>query len=225
MLTAPEKELIRRLLIFVNSKKISSARKVERLFENIPGMTGKLMSYEGDLRQPRDEQTGLRKALSSLATHTPVGLEAAIRATNDHLEHVQLVVTLSRQGEMGISIGILGITAVTWYAVALIIDRRRGVRERLAQCGSPGCGKFVLRFGRGRPWRHCSESHRRKADKISSRGRSQRKRDIAKAERLLRRDESVDYVRGAIPNLERELIERIAERVRARQGRARERPQ
>lgn len=216
MLTTPEKELIRRLLVLVNFKTISDPRRVERLAANIPELTGRVMSYGGDLAQPRAMHAELRKALSNIASRTQTGLNAAVRAVNENLMHVQTGVHLTQDGDMLMAAGLLGCDAIFWYGVALIIDRRLGVRDRLAQCGAPGCGRFVLTFVRGRPQRHCNETHRRKADAIESPNRSQTRRDKTKAEKLLRKGESIDYVRGMIPNLEREVIERIAERVRAR---------
>lgn len=82
------------------------------------------------------------------------------------------------------------------------------------RCGAPGCGRFIIEFGsRGRPRRHCSENHRRKADVIASQKRSQERRlrlQREKAEKLFRNGESVDYVRGACPKLTEEKIKQIA---------------
>lgn len=215
MLTASEKELVQRLLVLVNRKTISDPRWVESLAANVPELTGKVMSYGGDLAQPRAMHAELRKALSNIASGTQAGLSAAVRAANGNLKHVQAGVHLTEDGDTAMALGLLGCDAIFWYGVALIIDRRRGVRDRLAQCGAPGCGRFLLTFARGRPQRHCNEAHRRKADAIASRNRSQTRRDRAKAERLFRKGESVEYVRGAVSSLERETIEHIAERVKA----------
>lgn len=217
MLTAPEKELVQRLLALVNLKTISDARKVEKLAENIPGITGRVMSYGGDVEQPRAMHAELRKALTNIVAHTPAGLSSAVRAVNENLQHVKTGVHLTEQGDIVMGAGLLGCDAIFWYAVALIVDRRRGARDRLAQCGAPGCGRFLLTLNRrGRPSGHCNEDHRRKADKPESKKRSQERRDIAKAERLLHQGESIDYVRGALPHLKREHIERIASRIKAR---------
>jgi len=140
---------------------------------------------------------------------SPVGL-------NSQLQHVKAGFQRSSDGDLMVISAALGCDAVFGYAFALLIDRQRGVRDRLAKCGAPGCGRFVITFRRGRPQRHCNEKHRRAADTIASRDRSEKRRQIARAGKLLQAGESIDFVRGRCGSLNREEVERIAERVKAR---------
>src|SRR5439155_19074528 len=88
---------------------------------------------------------------------------------------------------------------------------------RFSQCGAPGCGKFLLSPSvRGRPARHCDDTHRRRADAIASRDRSETRRQKARAEKLLRAGETVDFVRGSCGKLTSEEVQGIADRVKTR---------
>lgn len=114
-----------------------------------------------------------------------------------------------------------GVTAAAWYGVALIIDGRCGLRNRLNECGAPGCSRFLLDFDkRGRPSRHCNEEHRRLADAEPSRNRSEERRKRALALRLFRCGETIDYVRGRLAGgyveLTREKLESLQRKARRR---------
>lgn len=65
------------------------------------------------------------------------------------------------------------------YGTALILDRDRGLAQRLGQCGY--CGRFNLTF-EGRPRTHCNESHRLAYDRkvAAERMRAYRKRQLKK---------------------------------------------
>jgi hypothetical protein len=175
------------------------------------------MSYGGDLNQPRALQAALRKALDGIISNDQTQLDGVIKAANKSLPHVQAGVRLTDEGDLLFAVGLLGCDAVFWYAVALIVDRHRELRNRLARCGAPGCGRYVLSFARGRPLRHCSEAHRRAADKVQSVKRSQDKRDKEKAGELLSDGSSIDFVCGYLKGrLDKKAVQRIAEMVRAR---------
>jgi hypothetical protein len=217
MLATNEKELVTRLLTLVNLKTITDAGQVEKLAASIPGFTERVMSYAGDVNQPRALQAALRKALDGIISNDQTELDAVIKAANQNLRHVQTTVQLTSDGDLLFAAGLLGCDAIFWYGVALILDRRRELRDRLARCGAPGCGRYVLSFARGRPQRHCSEEHRRAADKIQSVKRSQNKRDKEKADDLLAEGKSFDFVCGYLKGrLDKQTVERIAERVKTR---------
>jgi len=212
MLASYEKTLILRLITFVNWKTISIARKVERHFENIPPLVGRVTSYKDDVSQPQGEQAALKAVLTKIAEGH---LGEPIREVDQQLrKHVQTQIILTPKGDVAVAMGISGVTAITWYAVSLIIDGSRGLRERLSRCGAPGCERFIIEFGsRGRPKRHCNEDHRRKADALKSVDRSKERRDTKNAEEFFREGKSIDFVLGRYPKLSEEKVKQIAKRI------------
>lgn len=197
-LTESERELVRRVLVFANWPKVTSTVKVEEHLSNIGHLTGRMMSYGGDIAQPRGEHVALKDTLAKIASGKKQERDAATSKVNEMmLRHVKATVgLLLPDATLGVANAILGVQAAIWYGVALIIDSRRGLRNRLGQCGAPGCEKFNLTFA-GRPQRHCSEEHRRKADAPKISERVERWRKKQKAKRLLTDGKSVDFVCSA----------------------------
>lgn len=62
---------------------------------------------------------------------------------------------------------------------ALILDRERGLTNRLNQCGAPNCGRFRLDL-KGRPRRHCNKKHLLKADAFNAKDRVRKWRERSK---------------------------------------------
>jgi hypothetical protein len=217
ILAANEKILIQRLINLVNLNKIKDARQVEKLAENIVDLTVRVMSFGGDLNQALSLQGALRKALDDLLSRRQEAFDEVVRYVNGQLSHVQTGYRVTDQGDLIVLSGLLGCDAVFGYALALLLDRRRGLRTRLEKCALPGCCKFVMNFSQGRPQKYCSEGHRRAADKPESKRRSQEKRDKAKAAELLREGESIDFVCGALQRrLDKQEVERIQDRLKVR---------
>lgn len=172
--TDGERELIRRMLQFANMKQIKSTRQVEALFRNIPGMTGLIMAYQRhEVPAARAERESVSAALRAIASGKKEGLIEAINKTNDMLQHVKGQFRLTEDGMLHLGGMLLGVQACAWYAVVLVIDKRRGLRTRLGFCDAPGCGKFNLTF-EGRPRRYCDEKHRLAADSVRANKRVQK---------------------------------------------------
>lgn len=225
MLTAPEKELIKRLLTFVNLKKIKSTKQVEKIFSNVQGLTGRLAPYDPrEVKTCVQEQASLRDVLTKIASRRKKDLEEAIAKIDSMtVARVQGAIGLSPDGRLILKAGLFGVQAAAWYAAALIVDLSRGLRNRLGECGAPGCGRFNISLDlRGRPLRHCNEEHRRLADAKPSQLRSERRRKEEKAKRLFQQGETVDYVRGRLADgrahFTKEQLERLAEKARRRRA-------
>jgi hypothetical protein len=215
ILAANEKILIQRLISVVNLN-VEGARQVQKLAENIPGLTRRVMPF-GGLNEALSLQAALRKTLDDLLSRRREKFDKFVKYVNGQLSHVKTGYQITDKGDLTVLSGLLGCDAVFGYALALLGDRRRGLRTRLEKCALPGCDKFVMNFSRGRPQKYCSEGHRRAADKPESKRRSQVKRDKAKAAELLREGESIDFVCGALKRrLDKQEVERIRDRLKAR---------
>jgi hypothetical protein len=70
------------------------------------------------------------------------------------------------------------------WAVALLLDQRYGLTNRLRQCGWSRCGRFRVDLApRGRPRRFCSDEHKRLYDLETSGERVRRSRARTGAKR------------------------------------------
>jgi hypothetical protein len=163
--TPEEKVLIESALKFANVKKIKSTHQVETIFQrNVPLVGPKFQV----LRPQEHQQYGIDQRelqgwlqASTKATHArkQVAAELAKR-----LETVHMQATF-HEGHLAVSFALRGVQACYSYAVALILDERRNLAGKLAQCGWSRCRRFRLDFSpKGRPRRFCNPKHKWRAE-------------------------------------------------------------
>jgi hypothetical protein len=93
-------------------------------------------------------------------------------------EEVSASLTLFPRVRLRYVCEINGAPAAVAFAVALILDEGRGLRDRLARCGYSKCGKFNLDSSpTGRPRRFCDADHARRYDAEDSKYRQKRYRN------------------------------------------------
>ena len=162
--TGPEEEeLLRAAVEFANLAKIRSTRQVENLFmrTRLAARPFKVLprkeftAYYGD-------QAKLRFWLDQIAELGEAARPVIGRDVSKWLGTVEIRVAYDpTQGRLGALMALNGVQACYSYATALLLDRGRGLTQRLGKCG--WCGRYNLTV-RGKPKMHCSEAHRRKAD-------------------------------------------------------------
>ncbi len=171
--TALENSLIQAVLKFANLRHIKHTKQVEDLFGNHPwvGPYFKVIPLE-DVEAYRNDQQRLRewlegiahnrkKVVSEVASLLKTKVDTAI-IFNEDKQQIEFVYALS------------GVEACCSFVAALLLDKKRGLTKRLGLCDlkieGKECGRF--RFtAKGKPYKYCSASHSKEADKIKARRR------------------------------------------------------
>jgi hypothetical protein len=191
--TAQERQLVERLLLFANTKKFPSSRWVENLYAEL-GFIGRLNAKgqrEFQSLNPNDDPAVEPVALESyrghqaqvvdwLAAITSGKLNARSRVGSELIpllsRTVEIQFNLDMKGRLESFFVLAGMEAVFAFSTSIILNSAKGLLNRLGRCDAPKCGKFNLTF-EGRPRRYCSKAHRRKADlaKVTERVKAWRK--------------------------------------------------
>jgi hypothetical protein len=158
-----ERALIEAAIAFANLGTIESNRQVEELFSalNIPGADFRHVeetSQEYKLKtQPRLRQW-LRQVIGSNGGRAQAASEVPQYIPRDGTAFP--VFSLDR---LWFDFQVNSVDAGCALAVALILDRDRGLTGRLQQCTLSTCGRFNVDFDaslRPRPRKYCSVTHR-----------------------------------------------------------------
>jgi len=198
-ITDQQQKLIQQTLKLANMRKLASTRQVESLFsmldffgypdpanpdQRVYGMlnpTGDSQKEVEGVKAFERDRDKLREILAMILereTLTP------IREVNAGLFAMRLGIALSPSGEVRIAGLVGGVQAAVYYALALILSDP-AITRRLSRCGAPTCRKFILDFVP--KWRkHCTEAHRRAADKLKSPARSKDWRETTRAAKKFR---------------------------------------
>lgn len=165
-----ERRVITAALQFANLPSVESTSRVEKCFAAVIDFreaaaewidsdsvrTERLVDFTD---QYREQQAMLRRALEQVTVsqrkrdelRNSLGLELAENLPVALIFH-------DRQLTYDVTLGT--VPAACAFALALILDERRGITSRLHQCDCSGCGRFTLDFSpRGRPSKYCSKEH------------------------------------------------------------------
>ena len=198
-ITDQQQKLIGQTLKLANMRKLTSTRQVESLFsaldffgypdaanpdQRVYGMlnpTGDSQKEVEGVKAFERDRDKLREILAMIFEKETV---TAIREVNAGLFAVRLGIALSPSGEVRIAGLVGGVQAAIYYALASILSGA-AITRRLRRCDAPNCHKFILDFVP--KWRkHCSEAHRRAADKLKAPARSKEWRDIKRRVKKVR---------------------------------------
>lgn len=158
-----ERALIEAAIAFANLQTIESNRQVEDLFSavNSPGAEFTCIeesSQEYRLRiQPR-----LRQWLTQVIGSNGGRAQAASEVPQ-FIPRDSTAIPVFSLGQLWYDFQLNSVDAGCALAVALILDRDRGLTGRLQQCTLSTCGRFNVDFDaslRPRPRKYCSVSHR-----------------------------------------------------------------
>ncbi len=165
-----EQALIKSALGFANLTAISSTEEVENLFrKNVPlvGDVFQVIEPENRAAFERDQrelQGWLAKIVKSTTARKSVMQEIPKRLATVHTQ------VSFGDGKIRLQFALPGVQACYSYAVALILDERRKLTGKLAQCGWSGCKRFRLDFSpAGRPRKYCNPKHKSLAEAESRR--------------------------------------------------------
>jgi hypothetical protein len=170
---ADERLLIKAVLDFANMDKIQSTDQVHQLFKRLPRT---LVVDEKQFKELRPEETHifeegrdvLRDQLKRIAKSSAGRPKVGAEISGDVWRTIEVRYEFARM-QLEQFVRLNGVQACVSMALAMILDRRRGITNRLQQCGAPGCGKFRLDFEtKGRPAKHCGPEHK-KATMIAKR--------------------------------------------------------
>lgn len=196
-LSPAERAIVEATLAIANCKQIPTLFDLKRLVE--PHLKAFVEIQSWVTMRVRDANTGTVLKLTDWAKNLPSGFvkhnQALLqgwlsqiaqqgRAASSQvapevepfLRHGTTLVPSLRQGRVTYSLAVDVIPGLFAYGTALILDRDRGLAQRLGQCGY--CGRFNLAF-EGRPRTHCNEVHRLAYDRkmAATRMREWRKRN------------------------------------------------
>lgn len=131
----------------------------------------------------KHNQVLLQKWLGQIAQQGRAASSQVAPEVEPFLGHGATLVPSLRQGRVTYSLAVDVIPGLLAYGTALILDRDRGLTQRLGQCGY--CGRFNLAF-EGRPRTHCNEAHRLAYDRkmAAARMRTWRKRQRKQREEM-----------------------------------------
>lgn len=131
----------------------------------------------------KHNQTLLQKWLGQIAQQGRAASSQVGPEVESFLKHGIRLVPSLRQNRVTYNLAVDVIPGLLAYGTALILDRDRGLAQRLGQCGY--CGRFNLAF-EGRPRTHCNEAHRLAYDRkmAAARMRTWRKRQRKQREEM-----------------------------------------
>jgi hypothetical protein len=173
-LTSRERQAVEAVRRFANLRRIESNAAVERCFRGLVDFdefrvrpSGRADEYHA-AGAYADDQAHVQGWLSRIANATkPRRRAAAAEVATEVAPELEASVTTAlvfADGRMDVAYEFGSVTAVCAFAVALILDDRRGLTSRLGQCGY--CGTFNLdQNPTGRPRRFCSPEHKALFDK------------------------------------------------------------
>jgi hypothetical protein len=156
-----ELALIRTVLRFVNLREIASTGQVERLFRRLPAIHQPFQVVPADRKHVliyKEGQADYRRWLTAIPDDRVS--DEVVREVNGVLRRAVAIVFTVEKGRLEARYWLDGVEAAVSFAVALLLDEKRGYGKRLERCDAPGCGKFRLTFGGGRPMKYCSRAHR-----------------------------------------------------------------
>jgi len=163
--TPEEQSLIESMLDFANMESINSTSEVEDLFRRNVSLVGDVFQVipptetGAFVRDQLELRRWLELITKSRAGRKTVGAEVAAL-----LGTVATRATF-QEDELRVAFGLRGVQACYAYAVAVILDRRRKLANKLGRCGWSKCGKFQLNFSAiGRPRKHCNAQHKWRAE-------------------------------------------------------------
>lgn len=161
--SSKEHALIEAAIAFANLGSIESNRQVEDLFSaiNSPGAEFKRIEESSTeyrtTTQPRLRQW-LRQVIGSNGGRAQAATEVAQFIPGDSTAFPVFSV-----GRLWFDFQVTSVDVGCALAVALILDRDRGLTGRLQQCTLSTCGRFNVDFDaslRPRPRKYCSVTHR-----------------------------------------------------------------
>lgn len=171
-LTNRERQAVEAVRRFANLRRIeSNAAAVERCFRGLIDFdefrtrpSGRADEYRLDGAYA-DDQAHVQGWLSRIANAKRRTVTAEVAAeVAPELEASVTTALVFADGRMDVAYEFGSVAAVCAFAVALILDDRRGLTSRLGQCGY--CGTFNLdQNPKGRPRRFCSHEHKALFDK------------------------------------------------------------
>lgn len=155
-----ERKAIEAAIWFANLRSIKSNAQVDRgfrergfHFEASAGPSGN-EDFQAGLQDYLQRVVGSERGRREVAAEVAPILEEMISTTYTLTERRLEVVSHFQD-----------IVAVCAFAVALILDERRGLTSRLQRCV---CGRFNLDFDpKGRPRKYCSPKHKARADALT----------------------------------------------------------
>ena len=161
-----ELSLIESTLEFANLKSIKSTDQVENIFKRNEALVGSVFKVipATDRSAFENDQRELRAWLKGITEPPTANREVIGRKIAERLKTVDTEITFD-DGKLHQRFALSGVQACYSYAIAVVLDKRLGLTNKLAQCGWSECGRFRLDASpRGRPRKYCNSDHKWRAE-------------------------------------------------------------
>ncbi len=172
-----ERDVIEAVLWFANLRRITSTHQIEVRLSGLSYVKGYFMVIEPhEVDAYRHDQAELREWLEDIIS-SEAGRNRVKKKVSERMNNVSEAKLLFENGSFGYRFVLHGVQAVCALGLALILDKKRGLSNRLKRCGNPDCLRFNLDFEpKGRPRRFCNDSCKRAFDNVDAVERVRRHR-------------------------------------------------